>query len=439
MKTMIPRGPTTGDLVMMKLCLTVFRRLTALTVCAASLATAQNAPESIVLFRPQPHQTIRDGRYGAVILFQRQLAVAAETCGISIPDERSFADGTIGPATAQTISKVTACASIGPSLAVDDPARKGAISTGLWHVISPDIVVPSAQSRAHTMTFSYEATDYTDIEFNVGTRDQGILTWGPLGATAGQAFQVQAILRKIDDKSPLLIGENFGSEAESVRSLSQTRTESSATALVSSVAAVPARRAAWTQGFRSLASSKDVRDIYDAVMGDKGTSGIFEGVADFYCSYWTNGWVPTEVDYAFFFDRAVQIDVRQEKTREATAAVAAFEAKAHRFLSPAERRRIIAANFTAGNLSWVADRLARDVAYYIDSIPEPTLSNESLVSLRDTHAPALMDLKDEIHLWKVRSGKKASDFGLSDARLAPPPDMMATARSKCIAPTLVAK
>ena len=71
------------------------------------------------------------------------------------------------------------------------------------------------------MSFKFEATDYGTIEWNVGTGDGGILTWGPLGATAGQAFQVQRILADIDQKYPETISSAFGTEANAIRALRQ--------------------------------------------------------------------------------------------------------------------------------------------------------------------------------------------------------------------------
>ena len=44
-------------------------------------------------------------------------------------------------------------------------------------------------------------------------------------------------------------------------------------------------------------------------MDASSTAGIPEAIADFTRSYLKRCWIPTEVDYGFFFDRAVQINV----------------------------------------------------------------------------------------------------------------------------------
>jgi hypothetical protein len=387
---------------------------------------------SIVLFRISGSQSIRGGRFGSLADFQQHLLPLAKKCGLTIANDARFADGTFGSQTALVIAKLTVCPDFGASLAATDPARGGAVSSGFWRIVAPDVAVPDAIYRAHTMTLSYESTDYVDIEFNTGTTDSGILTWGPLGATAGQAQQVQAILLLVDQRLAHLIDQSFGSEAQAIRLFANTRKTSSLESQVAEVKASPGRSAAWRSGFEALGANRDVRDIYDTVMGDKGTSGIFEGIADFYCSYWSKGWKPTEIDYAFFFDRAVQMDVRQEKTNTAATAVQDAESRLKRSLTAAERRRAISANFTAG-AQWAEDRLARDVAYYIDGIPAASLSNTSLSALRDPSATGPV-VKDEAVHWAARSGKRASDFGLSDDRLSPPPAGMAAARTKCIAP-----
>ncbi|WP_157977950.1 hypothetical protein [Paraburkholderia kururiensis] len=404
----------------------------ASTLAVQSLAQT-NTEESVVVFRISGQQSIRGGKFGSLAEFQHRLASAAKRCGIPIANEDRFADGTLGPQTFAVILKVAACPDFANSLATDDPARNGAVSSGLWRVVAPDLAIPDGHDRSHTMTLSYESTDYTDIEFNVGTTDPGILTWGPLGATAGQAQQVQAILLLVDQQSPQLIDQSFASEAHAIRLFANTHRTSSLEAQVSAVNASASRAAAWRHGFAALGAVKEVRDDYDIVMGDAGTAGIFEGVADFYCSYWANGWRPTEIDYAFFFDRAVQMDVRQAKTTKAVTAVRNVENRLQRSLSTAERRRAISANFTASP-RWAEDRLARDVAYYIDAIPAASLTNRSLSSLRDDSLAMGPPVDDEAARWEARSGKRASDFGLSDERLSPAPPLMAKVRANCNAP-----
>lgn len=413
---------------------TLWAALATWQFLVSPVAAADDTSPSTVLFQLRGQQSIRGGRYSEIAQFQENLIARAKQCNIDVASKKLVVDGTFGPATSALLTKVASCPTIAAKLARYDQARSGAISTGAWQVIAPNVSMPDALARAHTMTLSYEATDYGDIEFNLGTRDDGILTWGPLGATAGQARQVQAILRAVNQQSPELIDVAFGNEATSIRQLSEALAESDVEAIIQSVQASGSRTTAWQKGFATLGESKLVRDTYDSVMGDTGTSGIFEGVADFYCSYWSRGWIPTEIDYAYFFDRAVQMDVRQAKVDSAMTAVDRLETTIHRTMTPAERRRAISANFTAGNPTWTGDRLARDVAYYVDAIPIESLSNQSFSNLRDSKYAIGASAAGEITNWRARSGKRASDFGLSDERVAAPPRQMHAARPACKAP-----
>lgn len=70
-----------------------------------------------------------------------------------------------------------------------------------------------------------------------------------------------------------------------------------------------------------------------------------------------------------------------------------------RVLTPAERRRIIGLTWAdAINQTWRADRIGRNVVFYIDGIAQEDLADE------------------EVDAWTRRSGRRASTFGLSDAR-----------------------
>jgi hypothetical protein len=333
-------------------------------VCSTSHAQTRNDD---VLFAIRKGRATVASRFSKLADFQRQLAHAAQKCGVSVENEHLFADGWLGKDTLEALRRLTKCP--GYTRLSRDSLSRGEITTEVWQIVAPKIPPPDPTARAHMMTFAHERTDYTAVEFNVGTPDNGILTWGPQGATAGQAFQVQRILRKVDAQLPGLIDEAFAKEAIAVRALAGFRTTAAAgraIALVLSVKLDSVRRSAWKDGFRRLGERAEVRLIYDDQMGANGASGAPAGVADFFRSYWAHCWRPTEVDFAFFLDRAIQMDVRQQRTDMATTAVAAVEQRAGDVLSPAERRRVIAANFIAGNPRFIADRLYRDVAYYVD-------------------------------------------------------------------------
>jgi len=214
------------------------------------------------------------------------------------------------------------------------------------------------------MSFRFEGTDYDQIEFNVDTPDDGILTWGPLGATAGQAAQVQRILAAIDALYPDAITHAFGTEGSEVRRFMGIRATGPATEFIRTVKNDQARRLAWKSGFAMLGRDPLLRISYDQIMDASDTAGVPEAINDFTLAYWARCQAPTEVDYGFFFDRAVQLDVRRARVNAAAGFVDAAQKTAGREFTPAERRRAYSANWTAGKDKWVGDRLARDVGYY---------------------------------------------------------------------------
>ena len=405
--------------------------LAAIILCCpvAQFGYAEEVTEPI--FRPSASVTIKDGHFGPLRKFQEGLLRAADSCHIKIAHADTFVDGRLGNTTADIIKKLSACPKIESELPSDDPAALGFVSEALWKVASFGTPPPTAMTRAKMMTGANEATDYTDIEFNAGTTDPGILTWGPYGATAGQAFQVQRILTAIDTNESALIDRAFTSEASSVRLFATHRSEIAATSDIRAVIASPARRKIWVEAFQTLGAAPQARSIYDAIMEKKGTAGVPEAVRDFFESYAAYCWKPTEIDYAFFFDRAIQMDVRRTKTNAALAAVAGAEVRLKRNFSPAERRRAISANFLAGNTSFVGDRLARDVAFYIDALGPATLTDASLYELRDPKLVIPDQFGSEVKRWKTRMGLSAADFGLSDDRLAIVPPGVTAFSSVC--------
>lgn len=394
-----------------------------LTLLSTFSATCMSAPftENPILFRPSASVLIRDSKFGPIQAFQMRLVAAGARCGLPVDAPDKFADGRAGSKTAELIKKVSQCQSFSSKIDSNDPSHQGFISTAFWAAVAPDVSVPTAIKRAAIMSGANEGTDYTDVEFNVGTKDPGIITWGPQGATAGQAFQVQRIMRKIDKQLPGTIDAAFASEAKAVRSFMVTSNDTTATASIKAVANDPARRSVWIQGFMAIGQKAEVRAIYDAEMAGKNAAGVSEAVADFFRSYWSNCWLPTEVDAAFFLDRAVQITVYQSMTNAAVTDVASAQKKLGKQFSPAERRRAIAANFQGKNLNYVGDRLARDVAFYIDVLGGKALTNETLLALRMSSTAPPAQLKDELTNWQHRTGISALDYGLIDDRMAAVP------------------
>lgn len=84
------------------------------------------------------------------------------------------------------------------------------------------------------MALGLEATDYPDIEFNTPD-DGGILTWGPQGATVGQAHQVQQILSAADGELSGRIDRAFRTEAPAIWLLARTTKDATAAEQVAAV------------------------------------------------------------------------------------------------------------------------------------------------------------------------------------------------------------
>jgi hypothetical protein len=152
----------------------------------------------------------------------------------------------------------------------------------------------------------------------------------------------------------------------------------------------PARRAAWKSGFEKLGQLPVVRKTFDEFYLSSSLDG--GKIRTFVNAYAANGLKPTEIDYAFFKDRAAHTTPRSEAIRTAIANALSAEPGAERW----KIRRAIALNVRPSNQR--ADRLGRDVTFYLDGAGSGQLSAE------------------ERNAWQSRGGLRASDAGLSDAR-----------------------
>ncbi|UBN56552.1 hypothetical protein [Pantoea agglomerans] len=386
--------------------------------CIGSVFAKPASPDDDVLFVPSENHPIVGSRFSELTDFQKSLLTLATNCKIKVVKPGAFVDGKMGRETMNLIKQVAGC-DLYKSALSGSLAAKGVVTTKLWKLVASDVPVPDALSRSFIMSLGSEATDYTVIEFNTPS-DGGIITWGPLGATAGQVYQVQKILSTVDKEIPKLIDNAFGTEAQSIRLLAETKNVAAAAKIALAVNAVKTRKAIWHAGFKVLGEDARVRAIYGRVMNP----GILEAVSNFYRSYWAHGWCPTEVDLGFFIDRAVQMTLKQNHTNQAAEDVIEIEKASGSILTPAQRRRAISANFWPGKLIYVGDRLARDVAYYIDYIPRAELTNETLLKLVAKRGAAQRQvpgqLNDEVKRWNDRLGVSANAYGLVERPAAVP-------------------
>ena len=163
------------------------------------------------------------------------------------------------------------CPAVAPKLTADAEARAGALTQAYWQALVGD-PEPSVDDRARTLMLTYEATDYTDMEWNfcqsrplfnpaAGNRvcfsndPRSYLTWGPNGATGGGGREVQLILQAVDAATPSLLDASFGGEAAAVRRMFRMRDGDPARSLETYLCGIwadSARRAAWTEGFAAV-------------------------------------------------------------------------------------------------------------------------------------------------------------------------------------------
>ena len=371
----------------------------------------------------EPQGVLADGTTGRIAALQRAVNLALLACG---EGEGIEADGMFGRRTQRAVAQAAACPAIRALLPEGSAASEGAATEALWTLLLPGLPPPDAATRARALLLAFEGTDITrPAMWNFCQNNRTLydatgenpvcytndpasyLTWGPHGATAGHGHEILSILGRLDALDPLLLGEAFGEEAVSVRRMADLRIEpgddGELRRYLCGVYADPARRAAWSEGFARLGARPSVRAVYDAVYA----SATFDGgkIRTFVNAWRDAGLQPTEIDYAFFADRAAHTRVRNVEVRRLLRRVlAALPANP----APALVRRGYARAARVTNASQRGARLGRDVAFYVDAL-------EGVLT------------RSERHAWEGRGARRASAAGLSDARPAPalrvgPPD-----------------
>ncbi len=352
--------------------------------------------------------TLFDGKFGPIAKIQTKANEALVRCGnptVLTPD------GKFGSGTQKALATLARCPEFTAKLLGDADARLGNVTITYWNALVGG-APPSLDARARTIMLTYEATDYTKLEWNFcqsrplfdpaagrtvcfSNDPRSYLTWGPNGATAGGGREVQLILEAINTAQPALIDLSFGSEASAVRRtfvLADRDLARSVETFLCGVWANPQRRASWKIGFEKLGSEPLTRDLFD----NHYRSASLDGgkIATFIRAYRENGLTPTEVDYAYFKDRSAHTGPSLAPIKQAIASLLASTPNAPHW----KVRQAISLAVRPG--SQRTDRLGRDVAFYIDG-GQANLSQE------------------ELSAWGTRGRIKASDAGLSDQQLAP--------------------
>jgi hypothetical protein len=371
-------------------------------VASCVLSQAYGAEDDIVLDASGP--PLRVGVYSRYGDFQRNLRERIIACKL-LPTTPEDQLGTFGPSTTKEISALNSC----KKHLENSTPNVGKLTVAVWREIMGTSALPSVEERADVLTLTFEATDFTDppewnfCQDNSGPAEEraqramatstcfnetdpcSLLTWGPRGATAGQGREIQRILQRVGESDSAAIDRSFGAEARNVRrfvGLSGPEPDScdGSSALEHFMCAIwidSDRRQLWTHGFQLLGADPGVRAIYRGLY----RSYPFDGEKlERYGRLWAQlSLVPSEVDFAFFYDRATQIggppDDDPALAGEIKSCIRAdtLTANIH-----AAARRCLSLRHPHPTLP--TDRLGRDVSYYIDAYPQSALSPKELTT-----------------------------------------------------------
>ncbi|WP_346891485.1 hypothetical protein [uncultured Roseibium sp.] len=400
----------------------------AVTTISASLLIAPVAKADRVLYDlpPDGPRTLNGTKFdGPIFRFQTALSKSLKACGKNRAAARARPDGIYGAGTRNGIRALQDCEGF------RNVISNGAITESLYEKLLPGEALPSSFDRAMTLTLHLEGTDFDEPEFNFcqsspkgeisspensvrvkGRRKAGLfadlttseivacfsndrrsyLTWGPFGATAGHGAEVQRILFFIDQADKTLLNDAFGeATAKVLRSIISLR-KRAVQARLCPIYLNEASTSALRAGFANLAKSDIARSIFIRVfLHPEMPAGR---IGEYTAMYDRLGIEPSELDIAFFLDRAVHMGPRREDLVNLADQIR-IDAGNGPLPSHAEIRRSIAQQIRPSNQR--RDRLGRDVVYYVDSYIPDQLS------------------RDEQEAWQERtSGLKASSAGLSD-------------------------
>ncbi len=374
-----------------------------------------------------PHQVLYEydqrplavGKFSIVSVFQERLFAAAAKCQHTSPSQYGAPDGAIGENTRKAVKDYLPCSPMGRDK-VKDSADQGAVTIGLWQSIMPEIMpYPDAIERANQLTFALEGTDFDRVEFNFcqsrnpatgkrfieGDRNcysndkASYLTWGPRGATAGHGAEIQQIIVLAEKAHPGLLQTVFGPEADTMRRVVLGDDDSVETILCAAWANAH-RRNDLKKRFARYGALPEVQEAYSMVYEAANADG--GKVQRFFRIYKALKPVihrdPTEIDVAFFIDRATHGGAPPGNLAPLIEKMQYFVSRTRIVPSPGQMRRQLAAWLPSPHK--YNDRLARDAIFLID---------DPKVDLSDAHR----------RIWQKRSGLRASSFGLSDDRYVP--------------------
>jgi hypothetical protein len=396
-----------------------------------SLAVPSARADNIIL-NPARYEILA-GRYSPFATFQTSLQRFLDGCGKGAPPivpAGEDSTGRLGAATRYGIQRALDCPAL-RDVPADSAARSGMLTAAVWHAVMGEAPVPTAQDRAHAMVLSFEATDFGDPpEWNLcqdGERSRqgagkatgndlvcynesdpcSFVTWGPRGATAGAGREIQLILWMVSKRDPALLQKAFGAEYPNLRRFFQLKGGGKSKCdgdiplkrFVCAVWMDQTRRKIWEQALTGLGHSALVRKAYEELYALSDFDGM--KLHDYYAVWRELGLKPSEIDYAFFLDRVTHLGGPPEEDSAVTRLGKCLHEERTKALTPnAAARRCLARQ--QPHETQPEFRLARDVAYYLDSYPEGALSER------------------EIRTWAGYVPISAIyNFGLSDAETVP--------------------
>lgn len=412
-----------------------------LLLVMVSAGAARPAAADVVL--DARRYSITAGRYSVFQQFQLRLNEIVQSCRLGpsarVPD-KELAKGQIGPGTRHAVVAAMKCPQLA-SVASSELARKGVITDALWRAVMQTDAVPDALERARAMVLSFEATDYNAApEWNlcqdgIATGPDGALqchnasdpcsylTWGPRGATAGAGREIQLILRQLDREDPEQLRKLFGSEYAQLPRFYSLKAGGSPMCegpvplkvFLCAIWMTPKRKAIWDRALTRLGASSEARRIYEALYSAREFDGA--KIADFVELWKELGLYTSEIDYAFFLDRATHQGGPPDADDETITAMRRCMQGQRGVVSRhgAARRCLARLQPHKTQLKY---RLARDVAYYLDAYEEGALEQTEIHAWSryvPLSAALNFGLRDDVRL-EVPASQPLSELGIEASK-----------------------
>ena len=356
-----------------------------------------------------PNERVVSGRFSVFADFQRELRRHLATCKSSASTAANHTldpPGVIGPETRVSVQSALACGLL-KNVPAHSSAHDGAITESVWRSIMGTKPIPTLHDRVSALVLSFEDTDFGDppewnfcqdnklgsgVDLNPRSADFvcynssdpcSFLTWGPRGATAGSGQEIQFILSMLAQKNDALLKSTFGSEYPALKRFvslrastdPECRDDSPVERFMCAVWMDPLRRKTWDDALTKLGNISIARETYRQLYASREFDG---GTLAGYFDLWKAiGLNVNEIDYAFFVDRTTHFGGPWQEGDHIVEKLKACTRKEKRALSNNGGARRCLARLQP-HQTQPEDRLARDVAFYIDDYPEGVLSENEI-------------------------------------------------------------